>query len=57
MDKLNLSDPNAPIPTFTDLTWLREQNDPLPYVFIADDAFPLGKHFVWNHILRPILVI
>ena len=46
MDKLNLSDPGAPIPTSTDLTWLHEQNDPLPYVLIADDAFPLGKHFV-----------
>ena len=44
-DKLNLPDP-APLPTSTDPTWLHEQNDPLPYVFVADDAFSLGKHFM-----------
>ena len=42
-DKLNLPDP-APLPTSTDPTWLHEQNDPLHYVFVADDAFPLGNH-------------
>ena len=41
--KLNLPDP-APIPTSTDPTWLHEQNDTLPYEFVANDAFPLGKH-------------
>ena len=41
-DKLNLSDP-APLPTSTDPTWLHEQNDPIPYVFVADDAFHLGN--------------
>ena len=44
-DKLNLLDP-APLPTSIDPTWLHEQNDPLPYVFVADDAFPL-------HFLKP----
>ena len=41
--KLNLPDP-VPIPTSTDPTWLHEQNDTLPYEFVANDAFPLGKH-------------
>ena len=41
--KLNLPDP-APIPTSTDPTWLHEQNDTLSYVFVANAAFPLGKH-------------
>ena len=41
--KLNLPNP-APFPTSTDLTWLHEQNDLLPYVFAADDTFPLGMH-------------
>ena len=41
--KLNVPDP-AILPTSTDPTWLHEQNDPLPYVFVADDVFRLGKH-------------
>ena len=41
--KLNLTDP-APLPTSTDPTLLHEQNDLLPYVFVANDAFPLGKN-------------
>ena len=41
--KLNLPDP-APLSTSTDPTWPHEQNDPLSYVFVIDDAFPLGKH-------------
>ena len=54
-DKLNLLDP-APLPTSTDPTWLHKQNGPLPYVFVTDDAFPLGKHCM-KLMLRPILVI
>ena len=42
-DKLNLLDP-APLPTSTDPTWLHKQDGPPPYVFVTDDAFPLGKH-------------
>ena len=42
-DKLNLPDP-ALLSTSTDPNWLYEQNDPLLYAFVADDAFPLGKH-------------
>ena len=42
-DKLNLPD-SALFSTSTDPNWLHEQNDPLPYAFVADDAFPLGNH-------------
>ena len=42
-DELNLPDP-GPVPTSTDPTWLPEQNVPLPYVFVVDDAIPLEKH-------------
>ena len=52
--KLNLTDP-APLPTSTDPTLLHEQNDPLPYVFVANDVFP-WERTAWNRILRPILV-
>ena len=41
--KLNLPG-HALIPTSTDPTWLHEQNDLLPYVFVVNDAFFLGKH-------------
>ena len=36
--KLNVPDP-ALLPTSTDSTGLHEQNDLLPYVFVADDVF------------------
>ena len=41
--KLNLPKP-TPLPTSTDPNAAYDKNDPLPYVFVADDAFPLGEH-------------
>ena len=45
IDKLNLPEP-ASLPSSTDPTWLYEQNDPLPYVFVNNEAFPSGKHCI-----------
>ena len=41
---LNLPDPVS-LPKSKDPRWMFDQSDePIPYVFVADDAFPLGKH-------------
>ena len=41
---LNLPDP-LPLPNSKDPQWMFDQTDePIPYVFVADNAFPLGKH-------------
>ena len=43
-ESLNLPDP-IPLPKSKDPRWMFDQSDePIPYVFVADDAFPLGKH-------------
>ena len=41
--KLNLPEP-APLPSSEDPIWMHEENHPVPYVFVADDAFSLGDH-------------
>ena len=40
---LNLPDP-APLPASSDPLWMHDENNPVPYVFVADDAFPLGQN-------------
>ena len=40
---LNLPEP-TPLPTSTDPNATYDRNDPLPYVFVADDAFSLSEH-------------
>ena len=41
---LNLPDP-VPLPGSDDPQWMFDQcNEPIPYVLVADDAFPLGRH-------------
>ena len=40
---LNLPDPE-PLPSSDEPAWIHDKNDPIPYVFVADDAFPLGKN-------------
>ena len=41
---LNLPDPVL-LPKSQDPQWAFNQSDePIPFVFVADDAFPLGKH-------------
>ena len=43
-NSLNLPDPAA-LPRCFDPTWEYAQTlEPIPYVFVADDAFPLGMH-------------
>ena len=41
---LNSPDP-VPLPGSDDPQWMFDQcNEPIPYVLVADDAFPLGRH-------------
>ena len=41
---LNLPEP-APLPISSDPTWeFYQENVEVPYIFVADDAFPLGMH-------------
>ena len=43
-ESLNLPDP-VPLPKSKDPRLMFNQsNEPIPYVFVGDDAFPLGKH-------------
>ena len=41
---LNLPDP-VPLPGSDDPQWMFDQfSEPIPYLLVADDAFPLGRH-------------
>ena len=41
---LSLPDP-VPLPGSDDPQWMFDQcNEPIPYLLVADDAFPLGIH-------------
>lgn len=42
-NSLNLPDPK-PLPQSKDPIYADQCKEPVPYVFIADDAFPLGEH-------------
>ena len=36
--------PYKPLPVSNNLYYDSQNTEPMPYVFLADDAFPLGKH-------------
>ena len=42
-NQLNLPDPK-PLPQSNDPVFIDQHQDPVPFVFVADDAFPLGIH-------------
>ena len=43
---LNLPDP-VPLPGSDDPQWMFDQcNEPIPYVLVADNTFPLGRHWM-----------
>ena len=45
-NELNLANPK-PLPKSNDPAWMHDHSEePVPYVFVADEAFPLGNHYM-----------